>query len=173
MKLNERFLDICGKIDIFKYQDVTMKRMANWEYYEIIKNDIKDSREKKKIYRQMYHLEKMKYFNKEGLTSKGILKYVKAKHKNNIKSFLWDKKWRIVIFDIPEKRKKARDIFRGMLKEMGYKLLQNSIWISPTGNIDDIRSIMKEYQISKYVVLIVANEISNDILFKKKFKLSK
>jgi DNA-binding HxlR family transcriptional regulator len=32
----------------------------------------------------------------------------------------WDGKWRIIIFDIPEKQRKIRRILRGKLKEWGF-----------------------------------------------------
>ena len=43
----------------------------------------------------------------------------------------WDKKWRIVIFDIPEKYKRIRDLFRMNLKLMGFYNLQESVLVHP------------------------------------------
>jgi hypothetical protein len=172
MNFNERFLDMCKRIDIFKYQDVSAKRILGWEYYEIVKKETEDFEEKQKIYRQIYHIERMKYFDKKGFTAKGFLKYLKVKQNNDIKYSKWDKKWRIIIFDIPEKRKKTRDAFRRIIKKMGFVFLQHSIWISPGGNTEDIRMVLKEYKISKYVVLIVTEEISNDLLYRKIFGLN-
>jgi len=42
----------------------------------------------------------------------------------------WDKKWRIVIYDIPEDKRGVRDLFRRRLKEWGFKLWQKSTWIT-------------------------------------------
>jgi CRISPR-associated endonuclease Cas2 len=39
--------------------------------------------------------------------------------------------WKLVIFDIPEKHKKVRNILRAKLKQLGFKKWQNSIWLSP------------------------------------------
>ena len=36
-----------------------------------------------------------------------------------------------VIFDIPEKKKPAREALREKLKDLGMKKLQHSIWITP------------------------------------------
>ena len=41
------------------------------------------------------------------------------------------REWRVVIFDIPEKKKILRDIIRDHLKAVGFKKLQNSVFISP------------------------------------------
>ena len=43
----------------------------------------------------------------------------------------WDGKWRIVIFDIPEKKKKAREVLRAKLKDLGFKELQKSVFVLP------------------------------------------
>lgn len=46
------------------------------------------------------------------------------------KSKAWDKKWRLVIYDIPHRHKKARDAFREKLKHLGLYSLQKSVWVS-------------------------------------------
>lgn len=44
----------------------------------------------------------------------------------------WDKKWRIIIFDIPEgQRRIARDALRNKLKKLGFYLIQKSVWVYP------------------------------------------
>lgn len=45
------------------------------------------------------------------------------------KPVAWDRKWRVIIFDIPNKRKQARDILRQRLKILGLRQLQESVWI--------------------------------------------
>lgn len=43
----------------------------------------------------------------------------------------WDKKWRIVAFDIPEQRKIARNTLRAKLRELGFLQLQKSLFVYP------------------------------------------
>ncbi|MBI3070024.1 MAG: CRISPR-associated endonuclease Cas2 [Candidatus Levybacteria bacterium] len=43
----------------------------------------------------------------------------------------WDGKWRVVVFDIEETNRNARDIFREKLKELGFGMLQKSVFITP------------------------------------------
>ena len=43
----------------------------------------------------------------------------------------WDHKWRLIIFDVPEKSRIKRDAFRGKLKELGFYKLQKSVWVMP------------------------------------------
>lgn len=44
---------------------------------------------------------------------------------------LWDGKWRVVMFDIREKRRKARSQLRSLLSGAGFLRLQDSVWIYP------------------------------------------
>ena len=53
----------------------------------------------------------------------------------------WDGKWRIVSWDIPEKRRKARDLLRHQLKQLGFIKFQNSIWASKR----NCTTLLKEY----------------------------
>ena len=41
----------------------------------------------------------------------------------------WDGKWRVVTFDVPEKNKNAREALRNKLKELGFKELQERVFI--------------------------------------------
>ena len=43
----------------------------------------------------------------------------------------WDRRWRIVIFDIPERRKSVRVSLRRFMQEYGFVRLQDSAWIYP------------------------------------------
>lgn len=41
----------------------------------------------------------------------------------------WDRKWRILLFDIPHFIRIQREALRGKLKELGFQLLQKSVWV--------------------------------------------
>ena len=43
----------------------------------------------------------------------------------------WDRKWRVVVFDIQEISRQTRERFRYKLKEIGFGMLQKSVFISP------------------------------------------
>ncbi len=43
----------------------------------------------------------------------------------------WDEKWRVLIFDIPEKRKNLRVRLRSTLQALGFSRLQDSVWVYP------------------------------------------
>jgi DNA-binding transcriptional regulator PaaX len=43
----------------------------------------------------------------------------------------WDGKWRMIVFDIPESKRKIRDALRHRLASLNFFKLQDSIWIYP------------------------------------------
>ena len=83
----------------------------------------------------------------------------------------WDKKWRIVIFDIPEKKKKAREALRKKLKELGFKELQKSVFVYPFECEDEIDFITEVFQIRPYVRFIKAVSITNEEQIRLKFNI--
>jgi DNA-binding transcriptional regulator PaaX len=84
----------------------------------------------------------------------------------------WDKKWRIVMFDISQLKNFYRDIFRGKLKELGFSPLQKSVWICPYKCKDEI-DLLKDFLglTDKEVRLVVSSDIGEDDLFIKKFRI--
>jgi len=83
----------------------------------------------------------------------------------------WDGLWRIVLFDIPELRKKARDAIRFHLKDMGLVEYQKSVFITPYPCAKELTFVAEFFQVRKYVRFIVAKAIDNEAEFKRKFKV--
>lgn len=54
----------------------------------------------------------------------------------------WNKKWIIVIFDIEETSRKQRNMLRNMLKNIGFGMLQQSVWITPLPIGEDIKELI-------------------------------
>ena len=82
----------------------------------------------------------------------------------------WDKKWRIVIFDIPEKKRKARDVLRMKLKGLGFYEFQKSVWIFPFDCKDIVDFIIEYFEIRKYIRYLVVESLTNEAELKLKFK---
>lgn len=72
----------------------------------------------------------------------------------------WDGKWRIVIFDVPQKHSALRDIFRQRLKIIGMYQLQKSVFIYPYPCQEEIEFISYFYNASGYVHFITAENIT-------------
>jgi len=85
----------------------------------------------------------------------------------------WDKKWRIVIFDIAQLKKSYREAFRGKLKELGFYPLQKSVWIYPFDCQAEIDLLKDFFGLSEEETkLIIAENIGNDNKLKEIFRLS-
>ncbi len=83
----------------------------------------------------------------------------------------WDGRWRIVIFDIPEIYKHARDAFAQKLISLGFKQIQRSVLVYPYDCKDEIDFIIEIFEIRPFVRTIVAKEIDIDLELKNKFRL--
>lgn len=75
----------------------------------------------------------------------------------------WDKKWRVVVFDIPTKLNNVRDIVRQSLTRLGFYKLQDSVYVYPHDCIGLIRYLEQTYEIDEYVQFIIADRIETDI----------
>ena len=95
-----------------------------------------------------------------------ILHYLKRDKK-------WDGKWRIVIFDVPEKKRRLRNFFRKKLVDLEFRQLQESVWISPYNIADEVESVIDLCQVKSYVHYLLVEELDNREVLVKLFKLSK
>jgi DNA-binding transcriptional regulator PaaX len=87
------------------------------------------------------------------------------------KPSIWDKKWRIVMFDVPEKLKRLRDSLRLHFQEIGLIELQKSVFVYPYPCDKEIEFILEFYNARKHVRFILAQEIDNQLHLMKKFNL--
>jgi len=84
----------------------------------------------------------------------------------------WDGKWRLVVFDIPEKLKRGRNALRNKIKKLGFYEFQKSVWIYPYKCKDEIDFIIEFFGLRKYVRFGVLESIDNELHLKKIFKLN-
>lgn len=123
------------------------------------------------------------YIRKEGdifyLTSEGekeaFLASLKSftNHSQTISKKLepWDGKWRIIFFDVPEKKRRLRDELRLMIRTIGFKEFQKSIWIYPYKVPGFLSDILFEEHIKHYTRLITTDKIEYDKDLKEMFRL--
>lgn len=83
----------------------------------------------------------------------------------------WDGKWRIIIFDIPDRKKKARDALRGRLKMLGFFQMQKSIFIHPYASLEQIEAVREFYSIKRHVKIIVTDFLEDGDKLKKYFDI--
>ena len=90
-----------------------------------------------------------------------------------VRSKKWDKKWRIVIFDIKEKRRAVRDELRSLLITTGFVKLQDSVWVYPH-RCDEVIALLKFHlTLGRDLVYIIADAIEGDEALRKHFNLPK
>ncbi|OGZ79238.1 MAG: CRISPR-associated endonuclease Cas2 [Candidatus Staskawiczbacteria bacterium RIFOXYD2_FULL_37_9] len=84
----------------------------------------------------------------------------------------WDGKWRIVIFDIPEnKRRRMRDAMRQKLQGLGFYQMQKSVWVFPYECEKEIQLLCEVFEVNPFVNIITSEKIYNDDALRKHFKL--
>ena len=83
----------------------------------------------------------------------------------------WDGIWRVVIFDIPEKKRAARDFLRAKLRELGFFKLQKSVLVTPWECKDIVDFVKHYYLVGDCVNLILAKSLDNEEYLKKYFNL--
>lgn len=83
----------------------------------------------------------------------------------------WDRRYRLVMFDIPEKRKKTRDQLRLTMREIGFLRVQDSAWVYPYDCEEFVALLKADLHIGKDVLYAVIEEIENDTLIRRHFGL--
>ena len=87
------------------------------------------------------------------------------------KSKKWDGYWRIIIFDIPEKFKIAREAIRQKLQKLGFYQLQKSVFVIPYSCEKEINLISELFGLEKQIRIIRADYFQGEQEVKKFFGL--
>lgn len=124
---------------------------------------------RKQFNRLLYKLKKGNYITVKtlhnkyvlSLTKEGIDRAVKAKFKNekNMHPKRKDGKWIMVIFDVPQKRESKRFLLRNVLKNLGYKVFQKSVWVTPYDVSEKTEEQFKFYNLTHYTRMFLIEEI--------------
>ncbi len=105
------------------------------------------------------------------LTPKGrvLLKKHHIEHLTIPKPDVWDGKWRIVIFDIPERLRPSRDALRQKLRSLGFAYLNLSVWVTPYECQTHINALSDYYRVGRYVRYIRADYFDGEDVIKHRF----
>lgn len=71
----------------------------------------------------------------------------------------WDGKWRLVMFDVPERRRQARDLLRSKLKQWGFSYFQQSVWGTKKNCTKPLRDFVKSVGIEDWVMVVESDDI--------------
>jgi len=83
----------------------------------------------------------------------------------------WDGKWRVIIFDIQEKRRRLRDALRNELAHLGFLSLQKSVWVHPYECEEVIILLKSHFHVGKDILYMTVEKIENDTWLKREFEL--
>jgi len=112
------------------------------------------------------------------LTKKGekeaFFSYLNAKvmvYKKKAEKIKWDGRWRIIFFDIPEKKKEKRNYLRSVIKVIGFKEFQKSVWVYPYKIPIFLTEILRNEKIWLHVRFITTQDIDYDLDIRELFSL--
>lgn len=91
------------------------------------------------------------------LTNSGIEEASIAKM--NLGNQVWDGKWRLISFDIPESKRVVRDLLRYRLKQWGFEPKQKSLWITKKDCKIPLKNFIKKVGIESWVIVWEATEV--------------
>lgn len=137
-----------------------------------------DWKERARIKGSVSRLEKKGYIKKRSgakevfvLTEKGKEKaMLYAIKKMKIASQkTWDKKWRLVMFDVPEEKKQARRAINFALKRLGCAQYQKSVFITPFPCEKEIDFVGECFGVRDDIRIVVAGEVEKSDFLRKAF----
>jgi CRISPR-associated endonuclease Cas2 len=79
-----------------------------------------------------------------------------------VKPTIWNRKWHLIIFDIPERQRLARDVFRVKLRDLGFAKLQKSVFVHPFDATDLVDGIRKSFDLHEEIQYVVADQIEQE-----------
>lgn len=66
----------------------------------------------------------------------------------------WDRRWRLVAFDIPIVQSRSRQKFVDKLRALNFIMLQKSLWVHPFPCFDQIEQLAGYYNVFRYCSLM-------------------
>lgn len=127
------------------------------------KNEMGEQKFSKLIYylKQNNYIRAKALENKKGLmlTKEGISKALKASFQAGEKQKRKDGKWAMIIFDVPQKHPKARNLLKSILVNLGYKLLQHSVWVTPYDVSKTTEELLQLHDLERYVKIFLIKEV--------------
>jgi CRISPR-associated endonuclease Cas2 len=133
---------------------------------------------------KQYYRNSISRLKKQGLikvcSGQGI-KFIELTKKGELKVLLdlaaikkpqvWDRKWRLIIFDIPEDARWQRNRLRKLLKQHQFYKLQASVYINPYSLNRQALDYLKQTGLIDFIRILRVDEMDFDLDLKNRFKL--
>jgi len=88
-----------------------------------------------------------------------------------VKKKRWDRRWRLVIFDIPERHRSVRIRLRKFMASCGFERLQDSVWAYPYDCEDLIALVKAEFRIGADALYLIVEQMEHDKHLREHFRL--
>ena len=83
----------------------------------------------------------------------------------------WDGRWRMVLYDIPIRKRRQRNALRMRLQEMGMVMYQASVWVYPYPLEKPVNAIAEFYGVSDCVLFAIAERLNGEKHLRTHFDL--
>ncbi len=93
------------------------------------------------------------------LTQKGREKAMEGMTGEKKKKRRKDCKMILLMYDIPEKEKRSRHIFRRAIQSLDYQLMQKSVWVTEKDVLQETEELIRNLNIENYVNIFIIDEI--------------
>ena len=161
----------------------TVSLLAPMLPLHLLKAYMRERRFQRKLFlRDVKRLQERKLIDMEELPDKSVRMVLEKAGKRKVLEYRladmqlpkpkqWDKKWRLVMFDIPDRYKKGRDALRYKMKELGFHRLQKSVFLHPFACEDEIDFVASVYEVRKYVMMIPVGRFEGEEKLKHLFQI--
>lgn len=70
-----------------------------------------------------------------------------------------DGKWIMLMYDIPEKKKRERVLLKNSIEGLGYQQFQKSVWVCPYDTFKETEELINLISLSSFVKIFLIEEI--------------
>jgi len=109
------------------------------------------------------------------LTEKGFLNFCLEFPFFRFLKYSWDKRWRIISYEIPESKREIRDRLRRQMQGWGLGPWHRSFWITPHPVIENLRQLIAGKEEEKYFQAFESDHVfgSREVLVEKVWEKTK
>lgn len=137
-----------GKYNLWRLKQV-VKRMQQAKYVEIVEE---------------------KGTQVVKLTQEGKIKLLKYDIENmQLDETSWNGKWRLVIYDVINSKRKNSEMFRKALNRLKLLKLQKSVYLTPFKCEDEIEYLRQIFEIGNEVLILKVKNLENETAYRKYF----
>jgi len=127
----------------------------------------KNAKNRRRFSNAIYYLKKKNLIQIQSLQGKsaavltkgGISKALKASFICSDVAKRKDDKWIMIIFDVPRTHRRARNLLKSILYNLGYKLLQQSVWVTPYDVFDKTEHLLQIHSLDRYIKIFLIEKV--------------